>query len=385
MTRQIKQEDTVTPTSEAPKGIGVRDLLGAGLHFGHQTKRWNPKMKRYIFDKRNGIHIIDLAKSLVMLQQTLEFVHDIIMGGKKILFVGTKKQAQKVIQETSVACGQFYVTQRWLGGALTNSKTIRRSVKRMREIEELEKNESFSAFKKEASKLRRELGKLKRNLGGIADMSELPGAMFVVDINREAIAVKEARKLNIPVIAIVDTNCNPDPIDYVIPGNDDAIRAIKLITTTIADTISKTSAEYERIAAEIARKQEAEKKAVEKAKKEKIEKALKEKAEKKAADKKVIEKKVAERKAAEKKPEGKKATEKSADKSKPAKSSEKKKAPEKSAVKSKTTDAKPIKKTSSGADKDAKKPSKKPAAKKSSTTKKTKTEKKNPDKSKDKK
>ena len=246
-------------TGEARQGIGVRDLLEAGLHFGHQTKRWNPKMKRFIFDKRNGVHIIDLAKSLVMMKEALNFIHDIVVSGKKILFVGTKKQAQQVIKETALACGEYYVTTRWLGGTLTNSTTIRRSVKRMREIEELEKGDGLSSMhKKEASMLRHELWKLKRNLEGIADMSELPGVLFVVDVNREAIAVAEANKLEIPVVAIVDTNCDPAPIDYVIPGNDDAIRAIRLITGTVADTIRKASAEYAKIAVELARKKEAE-------------------------------------------------------------------------------------------------------------------------------
>jgi small subunit ribosomal protein S2 len=253
-----------TTTEETPQAVGVRDLLEAGLHFGHQTKRWNPKMKRYIFDKRNRIHIIDLAKSLVMLQDALRFVYDVVVAGKSILFVGTKKQAQQVIKETALDCGQHYVTQRWLGGTLTNNTTIRRGVSRLREIEALEKSDAFSSMhKKEAARLRRELEKLRRNLCGIADMESLPGALFVVDINREAIAVAEANTLNIPVLAIVDTNCDPDPVDYVIPGNDDAIRAIRLIACAVADSVRTASKECARLAAEQARRQAAEQKAAE--------------------------------------------------------------------------------------------------------------------------
>ena len=246
-------------TAEAKEGIGVRQLLEAGLHFGHQTKRWNPKMKRYIFDKRNGIHIIDLAKSLVMLQGALRFIEDLILNGKTILLVGTKKQAQSVIKDCAVRPGQHYVSHRWLGGTLTNSTTIRRSVRRMQEIEKMEKEDGFASLpKKEAAGLRRELEKLRRNLQGVANMEKMPGAMFVVDINREAIAVAEANRLGIPIVAMVDTNCDPDRIDYVIPGNDDAIRAIRLVTTCVADAVDHAKAEYSRIAAEQARKREAE-------------------------------------------------------------------------------------------------------------------------------
>lgn len=235
--------------------IGVRDLLEAGLHFGHQTKRWNPKMKRYIFDTRNGIHIIDLAKSLVHLQEALVFLRDTVVAGKSILMVGTKKQAQDIIKETATACGQHYVTHRWLGGTLTNNTTIQRSIRRMRELEAMEKSNAFETMhKKEASNLRRELEKLRRNLGGIANMSELPGAMVVIDINREAIAVQEANTLKIPIMAIVDTNCDPDPIDYVIPGNDDAIRAIRLVSGAIAETVKQANEEYSRLAAEAERR-----------------------------------------------------------------------------------------------------------------------------------
>ena len=243
---------------EARPGVSVKDLLDAGLHFGHQTKRWNPKMKRYIFDKRNGIHIIDLTKSAAMLEQAMQFVYDTAVTGRRILFVGTKKQAQQVIMDAAVSGGQPYVTQRWLGGTLTNSVTIRRSVKRMRDLQALEKKDAFATMhKKEASVLRHELEKLSRNLSGVADMSELPGALFVVDIAREDIAVQEANKLKIPVVAIVDTNCDPDPIDYVIPGNDDAIRAIKLVATAVADTVRLAAAEYAKVAAEEAKRKEA--------------------------------------------------------------------------------------------------------------------------------
>jgi small subunit ribosomal protein S2 len=244
-----------TPVSSA--GIGIKDLLDAGLHFGHQTKRWNPKMKRYIFDKRNGIHIIDLTQTLASLDEAMQFVEDIATSGKSVLFVGTKKQAQSVVKDASTDAGQHYVVHRWLGGTLTNNTTIRRSVRRMRELEEMEKEDQFaSPPKKEAASMRRELEKLRRNLSGIANMTELPGAMVVIDINREAIAVNEAKRLNIPVVAIVDTNCDPDPVDYLIPGNDDAIRAIKLISDALGMRVRKGAREYERVAAEIARKKE---------------------------------------------------------------------------------------------------------------------------------
>ncbi|MDA0991211.1 MAG: 30S ribosomal protein S2 [Verrucomicrobia bacterium] len=274
-------------TESPATGIGVKDLLEAGLHFGHQTKRWNPKMKPFIFDKRNGIHIIDLSKSMGQLREALQFVYEVVVSGKQILFVGTKKQAQESIKETAVRTGQHYVTHRWLGGTLTNTTTIRRSVRRMREIEDMEKKGTMAELpKKEAAGLRRELEKLQRNLSGIANMDSMPGAMFVVDINREAIAVKEASRLNIPVIAIVDTNCNPDPIDIVIPGNDDAIRAIGLITGALADVVAKGAAEYAEIAAELARKKEAEAKEAEarKAKEAEKAKAEREKAEIVAAE-----------------------------------------------------------------------------------------------------
>ena len=276
-----------TTPETAPTPVGVRDLLEAGLHFGHQTKRWNPKMKRYIFDKRNGIHIIDLSKSLVLLEESLQFLHDVVARGQSVLFVGTKKQAQKIIKETAAECGQHYVTHRWLGGTLTNNVTIRKGVKRMREIEAVLGDEGKApSSKKELAKLNREFTKLNRNLSGVADMDKMPGAMLIVDINREAIAVAEANKSNIPVCAIVDTNCNPDPIDYVIPGNDDAIRAIGLICGAAKEQIQKGVAEYAEKAAEAARQKEEERAKAEELKKlqeQRATEAAKEKAEQKKA------------------------------------------------------------------------------------------------------
>jgi small subunit ribosomal protein S2 len=250
----------VVTSAEVPSEVLIQDLLDAGLHFGHQTKRWNPKMKPFVFDKRNGIHIIDLAKTLVQLQKARQFVYDISSRGRALLFVGTKKQAQETVKEAATGCAQPYVETRWLGGTLTNAQTIRRRVKRLRLLDQMEKDGTFNSMpKKEVARLRHELEKLRKNLTGIASMEELPGAMFVVDVNREAIAIAEANRLHIPVIAIVDTNCNPDPVDYPIPGNDDAIRGIKLIASVIAATVSKGTAEYSKVAVEEARKRESEK------------------------------------------------------------------------------------------------------------------------------
>jgi len=244
--------------ADIPADITLQDLLDAGVHFGHQTKRWNPKMKPFVFDKRNGIHIIDLAKSLEQLEKAKQFVHDTSARGKSILFVGTKKQAQQVIKDLATECGQPYVTTRWLGGMLTNSRTLRARVKTMREIERMEKDGTMDKMpKKEVSVLRHDLEKLRKNLSGVADMAEPPGAMFVVDVNREAIAIAEANRLHIPVIAIVDTNCDPDPIDYPIPGNDDAIRGIRLMAGALAQAIQKGAGEYSKIAAEQAIRGEA--------------------------------------------------------------------------------------------------------------------------------
>jgi len=248
----------VATTAETRPEIGIRDLLEAGLHFGHQTKRWNPKMRRFIFDKRNGIHIIDLAKTLVRLQEAAQFVHDAVASGQRVLFVGTKKQAQRAIEETAGASGQYYVTTRWLGGTLTNASTIRRSIMRLHQLDQMEKTDAFASMhKKEAASLRRELEKLRRNLSGIAAMKDPPGLLFVVDITREAIAVAEANRMGIPVVAMVDTNCDPDPIDYVIPGNDDAIRAIKLVAGAIGEAVRSGSESYTKLAAEDARRREA--------------------------------------------------------------------------------------------------------------------------------
>lgn len=241
-------------------GLSLQDLLDAGLHFGHQTKRWNPKMKRYIFDKRNGIHIIDLTQTITLLDEAAAFLRDTAMSGKKVLFVATKKQAQEVVKAAAEACGQNHMTERWLGGTLTNNQTIRRSVKRMRQIEAMGRNNNgvLSIHKKEASSLRRELEKLQKNLGGVAEMDSKPGAMVVVDICREQNAVAEAVRLGIPVVAIVDTNANPDFVDYVIPGNDDAVRGIKMIADAFAKVIKDANDEYQRIASERQRQRDAE-------------------------------------------------------------------------------------------------------------------------------
>lgn len=219
--------------------IELKELIEAGLHFGHQTKRWNPKMKSYIFDKRNGIHIIDLTQTVELIDEAVAFLRDTVANGQKVLFVATKKQAQEVVKEAAQNCNQFYMTERWLGGTLTNNQTIRRSIKRMQQIQATAKNNNgvLSEHKQEASALARELNKLETNLTGIADMDKMPGALFIVDVCREANAVKEAKRLGIPVVAIVDTNADPDPIDYVIPGNDDSVRGIQLIVDRIAEVL----------------------------------------------------------------------------------------------------------------------------------------------------
>ena len=245
-------------TAQVPADITVKDLLDAGLHFGHQTKRWNPKMKPFVFDKRNGIHIIDLTKTLEQLEKAKQFVYETAARGRPILFVGTKKQAQQVTQDIATACGQPYVTTRWLGGTLTNTTTIRKRIKYMHQVEAMEKDGSFDKMpKKEVAVLRHELEKLRKNFSGMANMTDKPGAMFVIDINRESIAVAEANRLHIPVIAIVDTNTDPEPIDYPIPGNDDAIRGIRLIADALAASIQKGASEYSKIAVEENKKREA--------------------------------------------------------------------------------------------------------------------------------
>lgn len=216
----------------------MKSLLEAGVHFGHQTKKWNPKMAKYIYSARNDIHIIDLQISVEQVEKAYAFVRDVAKEGKSILFVGTKKQAQDAIKEEAQRCGMFYMNQRWLGGTLTNFKTIRSRIERLNKINQMELIGQFDLLpKKEVSQLKAERDKLEANLGGIKDMTQLPGCMFVVDINNEDIAVKEARKLGIPVVGLVDTNCNPELVDYVIPGNDDAIRAIKLIASIIANAV----------------------------------------------------------------------------------------------------------------------------------------------------
>jgi small subunit ribosomal protein S2 len=244
--------------SQIPSEVSVQDLLDAGVHFGHQTKRWNPKMKSFVFGKRNGIHIIDLAKTVEQLAKAKQFVYDTSAHGRPILFVGTKKQAQQVTKDLAEFCGQPFINTRWLGGTLTNSQTIRKRIKYLRQLEKMEKDGSFDKMpKKEVSVLRHELEKLRKNLSGIADLDGHPGAMFVVDVNREAIAIAEANRLHVPVIAIVDTNCDPELIDYPIPGNDDAIRGIKMIAGVLAHAIAKGAAEYSKIAAEEARARQA--------------------------------------------------------------------------------------------------------------------------------
>ena len=218
--------------------VTMKQLLEAGVHFGHQTRRWNPKMAPYIFTDRNGIYIIDLQKTVKKMEEAYNFVRDLSAAGEHILMVGTKKQAQESIETEAKRCGMFYVTQRWLGGMLTNFNTIRQRINRLNELDEMEENGAFDVLpKKEVIKLRLEKEKLERNLGGIREMKKLPGAVFVVDPRKERIAIAEARKLGIPVIAIVDTNCDPDEVDYVIPGNDDAIRAVKLFASKIADAV----------------------------------------------------------------------------------------------------------------------------------------------------
>jgi len=218
--------------------ISMKQLLEAGVHFGHQTRRWNPKMAEYIFTERNGIYIIDLQKTVKKIDEAYYFLRDIIASGDDLLFVGTKKQAQDSIREEAERCGQYYVNVRWLGGMLTNFKTIRRRIDRLNQLLEMESSGVFDVLpKKEVIKLRAEMDKLFKYLGGIKDMKKLPGAIFVVDPRKEHIAILEARKLGIPILAIVDTNCDPDEVDYVIPGNDDAIRAVKLIASKMADCV----------------------------------------------------------------------------------------------------------------------------------------------------
>ena len=218
--------------------ISMKELLEAGVHFGHQTKRWNPKMKEYIFGERNGIYIIDLQKTLKLFKDAMRYVGEMAAQGKTVLFVGTKRQAQEAIAEEAARCSQFFVNQRWLGGLLTNISTVQRSIKRLKDLDAMSIDNAYEGrAKKEVGRLERERKHLQQNLAGIKDMNGLPDLLFVIDSNKESIAVKEARKLGIPVVAVVDTNCDPDEVDYVIPGNDDALRAIRLFTTKIADAV----------------------------------------------------------------------------------------------------------------------------------------------------
>ncbi|MBI5383180.1 MAG: 30S ribosomal protein S2 [Verrucomicrobia bacterium] len=237
--------------------IGIKELLEAGVHFGHQTKRWNPKMKPFIFDARNGIHIIDLSQTVKQLEAACDFLAATVRKGGQVIFVGTKKQAQEAVKDAAKVCGQHWVTERWLGGTLTNFNTIRRSLGRLREIEKMDADGSINQYvKQEQSMLRREAARLVKNLDGIRTLDKQPDAMFVVDIKREKNAVAEARRLKIPLVAITDTNADPDLVDYPIAGNDDAIRSVRLILSTIVQTVSQARGEYE--ARFAARKKDAE-------------------------------------------------------------------------------------------------------------------------------
>ena len=218
--------------------VSMKQLLEAGVHFGHQTRRWNPKMSRFIFKERNGIYIIDLQKTVKMMEQAYQFVRDLSRDGGNVLFVGTKKQAQEAVKDEAIRSDMFFVNHRWLGGTLTNFGTIQKRIQRLHELERMEEDGTFEVLpKKEVVLLRKEQARLEKFLGGIKHMKKLPDAIFIIDPRKERIAVAEARKLNIPIISIVDTNCDPDEVDYVIPGNDDAIRAVRLFTAKIADAI----------------------------------------------------------------------------------------------------------------------------------------------------
>jgi small subunit ribosomal protein S2 len=242
--RKLGTDDWSKPDADYRGGslatITMKELLEAGVHFGHQTKRWNPKMKEFIFGERNGIYIIDLQKTLKMFKEASKFVQDLANDGRIVLFVGTKRQAQDAIAEEAQKCGMFYINQRWLGGLLTNWVTVQKSVKRLKELDEMATDGRYELLpKKEVIKLERERKHLQANLAGIKNMNRLPDAIFVIDSNKEQIAVREARKLGIPVVAVVDTNCDPTEVDYVIPGNDDALRAIRLFTSKISDSIAE--------------------------------------------------------------------------------------------------------------------------------------------------
>ena len=239
--------------------ISMKQLLEAGVHFGHQTRRWNPKMSEYIYTERNGIHIIDLQKSVGKVDEAYEVIKNVVAEGGKVLFVGTKKQAQDTIRQEAERCGMYYVNERWLGGMLTNFKTIKTRIKRLKEIEKMSEDGTFDVLpKKEVIKLRKEWDKLERNLGGIKDMKDLPSAIFVVDPKKEHICIEEAHILHIPLLGIVDTNCDPEELDYVIPGNDDAIRAVKLIISTMADAVIEANEGVSAAPAEAAEEEAAE-------------------------------------------------------------------------------------------------------------------------------
>ena len=241
--------------------ISMKELLEAGVHFGHQTKRWNPKMKEYIFGERNGIYIVDLQKTLKLFKDAMRYVGEMAAQGKTVLFVGTKRQAQEAIAEEATRCSQFYVNQRWLGGLLTNISTVQRSIKRLKDLDAMSTDNAYEGrAKKEVGRLERERKHLQQNLAGIKDMNGLPDLLFIIDSNKESIAVNEARKLGIPVVAVVDTNCDPDQVDYVIPGNDDALRAIRLFTTKIADAVVEgrsLATEHDFVAEKIVSEEEA--------------------------------------------------------------------------------------------------------------------------------
>jgi len=225
--------------------VTMKSLLESGVHFGHQVRRWDPRMKKYIFAERNGIHIIDLQKTVIAIREAYDAIRRIVAEGKSVLFVGTKKQAQAIIQKEAERCGMFYVNNRWLGGMLTNFSTIKKSLARLKKIEKMEVDGTFENLtKKEVATLQKEKTKLEKNLGGIKEMKDLPGAIFIIDTRKEVIAIKEARQLGIPIIAVVDTNCNPEGIDYPIPGNDDAIRAISLFTAIIANAALEANSEH---------------------------------------------------------------------------------------------------------------------------------------------
>lgn len=264
--------------------VTMKELLESGVHFGHQVKRWNPKMKKYIFGARNGIYIIDLQKTIKMLDDAYNFLKDLASSGESVLFVGTKKQAQDVVTEESQRGGCYYINQRWLGGVLTNFQTVKQSIAKLKKIEKMKEDGTYDLLtKKEVAKYEKERLRLEKNLIGVKDMNALPAAIFIIDPKKERIAVAEAIKLSIPIVAIVDTNCDPDEINYVVPGNDDAIRAIRLITSRMADAVIEGKEIFNKAATEAAEKEAAEKEAAEKEATEK-EAAEKEAAKKEAAE-----------------------------------------------------------------------------------------------------